>query len=356
MNETLKEKINSFKNKQKKIAKKAALTTAVAAGMIFTTDKLSAHLEKDATSTTYKDKEENILSNLPQDQNIFYVVNAEHIDKNFNPSKNGWELPELLPVFAEKANGEPFAVFTSRPEIVTDEITLKDSVLHHVYKDINGNIARKAEVHADIEKFNNIAYPKYDMVRHDEYFYNDKNELIREVTGIYNTAGTSFSTEKVYDSEMLKTSYPITKLKKYNGKLATMTNMDTDGKVVRSMAYDNHERISEISFGNDQKAVFGYDKDTETLKNIDYYNGSEHKSIKLKQPVKNSIENSAVQAYARLAKTDLSSITPDNIDKKVVENYIATGDVPREDAHFDKLYKAASQNNQIINARQNTGR
>lgn len=238
MKETLKEKINSLKNKQKKIAKKAALTTAIAAGMFFSTDKVSAQSQND--SLPHNDTIENI-SNKPV--------------KNLTVRTQGTE------------------VIYSR-----NKITERDFVI-------------------------------------------DKNGLQ------FTSNEKMYPLEREYDS---------------NNHFIRTSMIDTQGE----------KRLLRAVYNAKQKAEFSYDKKggihSENLTGITYTNGSEEKYINLQKNVENSNQNGAVEGYARLAKTNLNDLTPENIDEKVVESYIFSLDKPQKGTYFYKLYQQTLTNRGIV--------
>ena len=214
----------------------------------------------------------------------------------------------------------------------------ENGIRTRITQDENGNVVRIIK---------HIVDPWRDS-EFTDYFYNDEKILTKEEKTVFNEDGSKLIETKVYDYEMLKTTYPYT-LKKYqNNKLIESISEDAIGSVVFDLKYDLKGRISEMSYKDNQKAIFLYEGNENVLTGINYQNGSNHKEIMLKEKIENADRKRAIEGYARLAQNNIHDITPKNIDKKVVESYIASGDVPSEDSYFYTLYQQMKQQNEII--------
>ncbi|MBR6408751.1 MAG: hypothetical protein IKS23_00725, partial [Alphaproteobacteria bacterium] len=170
------------------------------------------------------------------------------------------------------------------------------------------------------------------------YFkYDDQNNLIAEETVHSVNGGTVMREEKHYTNLETHYAHSITTYKK--AKPVETVNKDIEGNVVRRMKHTNNNLISEISFGEDEKASFVYEGNE--LCAVRYENGAERREIEFRHPYKP--KDQAVWGLARLAKEDISQITAENIVQKVCESYIREGDAPAENTCFYKPYKRLAQ-------------
>ncbi len=179
----------------------------------------------------------------------------------------------------------------------------------------------------------------YEDITH--FKYDDQNNLIAEEAVHVVNGGTVMREEKHYTNLETNYAHSITTYKK--AEPVETVNKDAEGNVVRKMKHYTDSIISEISFKEDQKAIFQYFGDK--LVGVRYENGAERREIEFRHPYKP--KDQAVWGLARLAKEDISQITPENIVQKVCESYIREGDAPAENTCFYKPYKRLVRQNTI---------
>ncbi|MBO4285442.1 MAG: hypothetical protein J5895_04340 [Alphaproteobacteria bacterium] len=180
--------------------------------------------------------------------------------------------------------------------------------------------------------------------------YDEKGELV-------------FVENNMYSEELLKSGYAKTSTYFRDGRIVKTVAAEA-GWPTQTDLYDENGNVAEVNFETGEKAVFKYEqqitvRDSNVVHNwqvvgVRFENQSETKDIQFTTPFvatpgdirENTLGEAECLVYARLAREDLSTITRDNINKKLAESYIKSGNVPSEGNVCYKIY------NNLLNAQQ----
>lgn len=149
------------------------------------------------------------------------------------------------------------------------------------------------------------------------------------------------------ESPNLSTEYTHSykQLNVHNSNLISLYVTDGGEKDGRLTKFDEDEKVISISFDTNPKDTVRFDyNDNYMLTGVTYEKDGKNTHIELKDSEQSfAYELTAQNGYARLLKEDISNLTKDNINQRVVQTYLKSNDTPIEGSPFYETYQSAQK-------------
>jgi len=184
------------------------------------------------------------------------------------------------------------------------------------------------------------------------YYQEYQDGMLEKITEIYQADGIDYLEMHINPSSpLIKSNYTHT-IKKTDHETDRMISYyvydtENDGRLT---TFNEDGTIKTISFDNEKESIIRFAYAENNLVGITFQKGGQTKEITLKDSERcDAGDQTAQNGYARLLHENISTITANNIQERVAQNYLKSGDVPSQGSPFYEAYQTAKAYQQLLN-------